>query len=134
MSSKSTRKILLVLPGDEDLTTVIDEDKVPFKMERWSVQRDYVIGPSGRKYKFDIFVDDSGVIKGDKLNLCATLSADPFGEVNCSLIYGSAVLISRDKDYPNYSLDDWKEICNGVWYDDDLVEKNVGVEFRTEWY
>ena len=64
------------------------------------------------------------------VNLCATLAMDPLGEARGHLVYGPAVMISRKKESPDLSLDDWKNICNGVWYDESLVDKNVNGKFR----
>ncbi len=55
---------------------------------------------------------------------------DPLGEARGHLVYGPAVMISRKKESPDLSLDDWKNICNGVWYDESLVDKNVNGKFR----
>lgn len=125
------QKVLLVHPGDEDNTEVYDfQGKFPFTAEQFR-NRKYVEGSNGRKYMFHVFVNEN-IYNDDepKVNLCATLSADPLGEAFGNHIYGPAILISQDPEYPNLDLNDWKEICQGVWYNGDLIEKNSQVEFN----
>ncbi len=123
---------LLVLPGDEKKTTVVNYRGASYAellgcryAERWpyQFQLDTVVGPDGRQYRFDIWVDDEGAVKELPVNLCATLAAHPLNEFRGRVIYGPALLVPKGK-IP-FTLDDWKSICQGVWYVEDLVGVNA---------
>jgi hypothetical protein len=137
--AKTTRAAILILPGDEDNSTLVDIETKggaprykslakalgAERAEQWPPQYtlEALDGGGGRKYSYDLFVDEEGVLKGLPYNRCATLSAHPLGEARVRWIHGPCVLIARDRR--GLTLDDWKRICQAVYYDDDLVEKNA---------
>jgi hypothetical protein len=69
-------------------------------------------------------VSDVSAIDGSAYNPCATLSAHPLGEAYGRRIYGNALLVPL-KGSESYTLEDWQQICDGVWYKQKLVEKNA---------
>jgi hypothetical protein len=123
---------LLVLPGDEKNTSVVDvlnNDCAALlgcsRIERWPYryQLDTVVGPDGHLYRFEIWVDEEGAVKQLPVNLCATLAAHPLNEYRGRVIRGPALLVSLDG--ASFTLDDWGGVCQSVWYDDGLVEVNA---------
>lgn len=124
--------MLHVLPGDETKTVVIPRDTQDLagvigceRVQLWpgDWQLDSIETPSGRHYRFNVWVDESGRMRAARVNRCATLAAHPLNEAMGHVIYGSAVL--EPIDGASYTLDDWRQICQGVWYDERLVERNA---------
>lgn len=85
-------------------------------VERWpySRQLDVIRGPNGRKYRFDIWVDEEGLMAGREDNLCASLAAHPLNEAFGHVIAGPALLVPLPGGRA-FSLEDWGQICKGVW-------------------
>jgi hypothetical protein len=123
---------LLVQPGDEKNISVVDHNAGYAEVlgclavDRWPhcYQIDTVHGPNKSSYRFDIWVDDEGLLKQAPVNLCASLAAHPLNEFRGRVIYGPALLVPLSKAV-KYTLDDWANICQGVWYNEELVERNV---------
>jgi hypothetical protein len=123
---------LLILPGDESLTTVVDS-KDPREILQCTVQMwpycyqldtiTYKDDNGINNYKFDIYVDESGLCKGLEENLCGTLAAHPLNEAKRKIIVGPCAIIPLNNEV-KYTLDDWKKICKAVWYNTDLIESN----------
>lgn len=132
---------LLVLPGDESLTTVVTVDKSTafgsvlgphVSIETWPYQytRDKITGPNNTSYRLEMYVDESGLLKKLPINPCATLAMDPLGEIRRNLVHGPALILSADRNRPDLTMDDWNNICQGVYYDKQLVELNARGKFR----
>ena len=123
---------LLVYPGDESKTVVVDLSVDYAKtlrcriIEKWPYiyQLDKIVGAGDNYYRFDIWVDEEGSLYDKSDNMCATLAAHPLNEVRGLIIKGPALLVPIDKTI-KYTLDDWRNICQGVWYDSSLVTINV---------
>lgn len=116
---------ILVLPGDKSLARAIALPKGSATIaaalgadtiERWPYQfmLDTVVGPSGKRYRFDIWVDEAGLNKRLEPNLCASIAAHPLNECRGRMIYGPALLLPLSGS-PRLALKDWGEICRGVW-------------------
>jgi hypothetical protein len=123
---------LLVQPGDESKTVVVDR-AVDYatalgcsNVERWPhiYQLDTVVGPGESRYRFDIWVDEEGLLRKAETNLCATLAAHPLNEAYGRVIRGAALLVPLGKTAA-YTLEDWANICQGVWYDEELTNRNI---------
>lgn len=141
MTGKINQQALLVQPGDEKLTTVvtIDPDNLSgeilgkgIRLERWPCcyTKDIIRAPNKREYRLEMFAGDSSTIDGSKYNPCATLTMDPLGEAYGVHVHGPALVISIDEEHPDLTLDDWKNICQAVWYDEVCVDENAKGKFR----
>jgi hypothetical protein len=133
---------LYVPPGDEDkaLAVAIPAGAAEAaellgcaRVERWpwSYQLDSVAGPSGEQYRFDVWVDEEGALHDRSYNACATLAAHPLNEAYGRTIAGPALLVPLDGTKP-LTLDAWREICQGVWYDASTVRRNVAGQTAAE--
>lgn len=116
---------ILVLPGDESLARAVGAPRGSAAIaaalgagtiERWpyAYMLDTVVGPSGKRYRFDIWVDEEGCIKKLPENLCATIAAHPLNESNGRIIRGPALLVPLAGS-PRLTLEAWRDICRGVW-------------------
>jgi hypothetical protein len=136
-SGKRAVRALLVVPGDESLTRAVEVDPDDARqlarhigcdlVELWPRSHSLrkVDTPSGRSYRYDIWVDEEGAINGAEANMCATFAAHPLGQAMGLVVAGNALLVSTDKAQPDLGVDDWRQICQGVYYDDDMVDHNV---------
>jgi len=118
----STRNVLLVKPGHENVC-VVDIAKVGMaaalgcaRIERWpyQYQLDTVTGSNGVDYRFDIWIDEEGALKGEEVNHCASIAAHPYNELNGPMICGNALLVPL-RASAEYGLGDWAAVCDGVW-------------------
>ena len=136
--------MILIKPGTKDNFEIIDKFDKNINYELWpyQYQLDTIEGLNGKKYRFDIYIDEDGLNKNLKLNLCASYAAHPMNEFLSHLIYGPAILKPLNNKI-KYTSDDWNNICFGVWslscdcenyYEDDhdeicpiikLVDKNI---------
>ncbi len=90
-----------------------------------SRMRKIILG-DGREIKFNMWVDEEGVINKKKPNLKATLITDPLAEARGEWrILGNCIMEPYD-DTP-LQTGDWKLIENALWNDEKLVEKNCKV-------
>jgi hypothetical protein len=138
---KSQQKALLVQPGDESKTTVVTINPNSLSgdilgkgviLVTWPypLTKDIIHAPNGRQYRLEMYVGDNSAIDGSELNPCATLTMDPLGEFKGNHVFGPALIHSIDKKHPDLTLDDWKNICQAVWYNEELVDKNARGKFR----
>jgi hypothetical protein len=116
-----SEKNTIVVGREEDYTSLLDNASVELWPPAW--QLDAVIGPEGQKYRFDIWVGEDSRLRDEKVNLCASLAAHPLNEARGRVIYGRALLVPLENDVA-YTLDDWANICQAVWYDGGLVSLN----------
>jgi hypothetical protein len=91
-----------------------------------------VKGSNGKIYKYDIYVDDEGLLKGLEYNEIATYFAHPFNIHRGHMIVGDAIIVPQDPKL-KYTLEDFEAIKDGVWVNDDadnvdLVEYNLGMK------
>ena len=140
---KSKQQALFVQPGDEEKTTVVTVNTNSLSgdilgkgvfLETWPYQltKDVLYAPGSKCYRLEMYVGDSSAIDGSEFNPCATLTMDSLGEFKGIHVYGPALIRSIDRNYPDLTLDDWKNICKAVWYDEALVERNARGKFRIE--
>lgn len=88
-----------------------------------------VKGSNGVIYKYDIYVDEEGLLKNLDYNEIATYFAHPYNIMRGRLILGDALIVPVSKRV-NYTLEDFAAIKDGVWVQDDesnvaLVEENI---------
>jgi hypothetical protein len=131
-------KALLILPGDQDATEVVD---LPAKnrgdtmrkllgcqrLERIPKlnQLKQIDTKSGDSIEYEMWVDEEGgpMCNNREYNACGTITSHPLGESLGLLIYGPCIVIRTNKS-KSLSLGDWGAICDALWYDEDLVEAN----------
>lgn len=111
----------LLVPCKDDVTVVPPTDLAQSlgcqRVERWpyQYQLDSIEGPSGKRYRFDIWVDEEGALNpAAGCNVRASLAAHPLNEAYGNLIRGPAILKPLSMAV-KYTLADWDEIRKGVW-------------------
>lgn len=126
----AARGALLVKPGPQENTVVVPlleatERPAALLECRWvelwpyHYQLDAIEGADGRARRFDVWVDEEGAAASREANVCASLAAHPLNEAFGRHIRGPALLVpcggaSAPSD-GGYSLEDWGQICKGVW-------------------
>lgn len=91
-------------------------------------QLDHIRGSNGKTYRFQIYVDECGLLKQLPLNEVATYLAHPLNLVRGRVVVGDALIVPWQKKV-NYTLEDYEAMRDGVWINDeesnlDLVEAN----------
>lgn len=124
---------LLIQPnGDGKVVPKNFTKDIDWNVEMWPYryQVDTIIGSNGKKYRFDVYVDDAclvdsrrpnaavapsnveGVLKQLQINRLASYFADPLADLR-AMIYGPAVVVPLD-DNVSYTLEDFDAIYEGV--------------------
>lgn len=107
---------MALLINPDATASVSSLDSAEFMLERWPYryQLDSVVGANGKRYRFDIFVDEEGLLKGLPTNRLASYFAHPLADMLCPmLIQGPAFIVPFDKRV-KYTMDDFEAIRDGV--------------------
>jgi hypothetical protein len=131
---------LLIKPGDESKTEVLVLGPVNkrhevmakaigcYNIERLphlGQRRPIVYEKDGERkvYTLDLFCDEEGLLRKDPVhNPCAEFTYNILGAgPTWSGVCGSVVAVD---EHHSLTLDDWKKICQAVYYDEDMAQKN----------
>lgn len=119
---------LLIAPDATARVIPKNLKSVEFMLERWPYhyQLDTILGSNGKKYMFDIYVDEEGLMKQLPVNRLASYFAHPLADIRFPcLIQGPAVVVPLQKNV-NYTMSDFEAIRGGVvgdYSEDDSAEE-----------
>lgn len=112
---RKTRMALLIQPNGEAKVVPKNFTKhIDWRVEMWPYchQVDTIVGSNGKKYRFDVYVDEEGLLKQLQINRLASYFADPLADRR-AMIYGPAVVVPL-RDNVSYTLADFNAIYEGV--------------------
>lgn len=130
-----SKRILLIKPGNETPTEIIPTGKEWASTKyiagllgcKWIQKYDgrmrKIILSDGREIKFDLWVNEDGMVDSNNDNLLATLVSDPLYAARGGLrIVGNCIMEPYNETPLNEG--DWRMIEEALWKDDKLLEKN----------
>lgn len=130
---------LYTTAGSLEVRIVSKDPRAELKcnVELWPYQ--YMIhelkGSNGKRYSFDVYVDEEGLLKKLPVNEIATYLCHPFNIAIGTVIHGDALFVPLDEN-EEYTLEDFRAMHDGVWVKEDesnidLVEENIDAEKAT---
>lgn len=94
--------------------------QVAWKVEMWPYDRmlDKVVSSNGKTYRYNIYVDEEGLLKQLPVNHLASIMAHPLCYSYGFIISGEAIIEPYEQGV-HYTLDDFEAIKGGVVADGD---------------
>jgi hypothetical protein len=109
------------IPKDEDILDTCAKLIKCRQVEKMPRNKQvYPITAEKKKYYLDFYVDGEAAVLHLEPNLCAEYAYSVAGAV-IQPIFGDVVVVDKKG---NLTKEDWKNICQAVYYNDELKEAN----------
>ena len=128
---------MAILIGTDGVAKIISKDitnipEVNWNVERWPYQYmiNEIMGSNGKKYKYDIYADETGLMKGLNTNYTASYVSHPHAGLRFPFLVGPCILVPISESV-EYTMDDFIAIRDGTNVNEDETNEEL-VDFNSK--